>query len=77
MFPPLYKGFPSVDLWGKSHKMDILQQKKKFSLISFNNHMKQKEVTRMNTTDMQFEEVRLVNSNTYFILQAPLFTLHD
>ncbi len=40
MFPPLYKGFQSVDLWGKSHKMDISQQKKKFSLISFNNHMK-------------------------------------
>ena len=41
MFPPLYKGFQSVDLWGQSHKMDILQQKKKFSLISFNDHMKQ------------------------------------
>ena len=40
MFPPLYKGFQSVDLWGKSHKMDISQQKKKFSLISFINHMK-------------------------------------
>ena len=42
MFPPLYKGFQSVDLWGKSHKMDISQQKKKFSLISFNNYMKQR-----------------------------------
>ena len=53
MFPPLYKGFQSVDLWGQSHKMDILQQKKKFSLISFNDHMKQfhqKEVTRVTTT---------------------------
>jgi hypothetical protein len=33
--------------------MDILQQKKKFSLISFNDHMKQfhqKEVTRVTTT---------------------------
>ena len=81
MFTSLYKGFQSVDLWGHSHKMDILQQKKKFSLISFNDHMKQyhqKEVTRVTTTsDMQFEGVRLVNSNTYFILQAPLFTLHD